>query len=138
MGIIIFYQLFNMKFATLAVVALFGNVIAQEEDAAEEGDDMEIPAEAIGDCADSSECAEGEFCVFTHVVPEEGADKTWNPSACGAEADCNAEEDGSTLVAGDEWSWCMEFMEDKEGEEEGSMRLVATMAASFTALALSM
>ena len=129
-----------MKFATLAVVALFGNVVvAQDEDAEmEEDDDMEIPAEAIGDCADSTECADGEFCVFTHIVPEEGADKTWEPSVCGAEADCAAEEDGSTLVAGDAWSWCMEFMEDKEGEEEGSMRLAATMAASFTALALSM
>merc|ERR1719352_1045082 len=75
-----------MKFATLAVVALFGNVIAQDEDAAEEeDDDMELPEEAIGDCADSSECAEGEFCVFTYTVPEEGADKTWSPSACGAE-----------------------------------------------------
>ena len=130
-----------MKFATLAVVALFGNVVvAQDEEADDmaEKDDMEIPAEAIGDCADSTECADGEFCVFTHIVPEEGADKTWEPSVCGAEADCAAEEDGSTLVAGDAWSWCMEFMEDKDGEEEGSMRLAATMAASFTALALSM
>ena len=130
-----------MKFATLAVVALFGNVVvAQDEEGGEEegGDDMEIPAEAIGDCADSSECAEGEFCVFTHIVPEEGADKTWEPSVCGMEDACNPAEDGSTLVAGDAWSWCMEFMEDKEEEEEGSMRLVATMAASFTALALSM
>ena len=128
-----------MKFATLAVVALFGNVVvAQDEEAEMEEDDMEIPAEAIGDCADSTECADGEFCVFTHIVPEEGADKTWEPSVCGAEADCAAEEDGSTLVAGDAWSWCMEFMEDKDGEEEGSMRLAATMAASFTALALSM
>ena len=130
-----------MKFATLAVVALFGNVVvAQDEEGGEEegGDDMEIPAEAIGDCADSSECAEGEFCVFTHIVPEEGADKTWEPSVCGAEDACNPAEDGSTLVPGDAWSWCMEFMEDKEGEEEGSMRLAATMAASFTALALSM
>ena len=131
-----------MKFATLAVVALFGNVVvAQDEEGGEEegGDDMEIPAEAIGDCADSSECAEGEFCVFTHIVPEEGADKTWEPSVCGMEDACNPAEDGSTLVPGDAWSWCMEFMEDKEGgEEEGSMRLAATMAASFTALALSM
>ena len=130
-----------MKFATLAVVALFGNVVvaqAEEADDMAEKDDMEIPAEAIGDCADSTECADGEFCVFTHIVPEDGADKTWEPSFCGAEADCAAEEDGSTLVAGDAWSWCMEFMEDKEGEEEGSMRLAATMAASFTALALSM
>merc|ERR1719498_3130 len=127
-----------MKFATLAVVALFGNVIAQEEEEGgeESGDDMEIPAEAIGDCADSSECAEGEFCVFTHVVPEEGADKEWLPSVCGDELACNPEEDGSALVPGDEWSWCMEFME--KGEEEGSMRLAATVAASFTALALSM
>merc|ERR1719352_389762 len=127
-----------MKFATLAVIALFGNVIAQDEDAAEEEDDMELPEEAIGDCADSSECAEEEFCVFTYTVPEEGADKTWSPSACGAEADCGADVDMDTLVAGDEASWCMEFMDDKDGEEEGSMRLVATMAASFTALALSM
>ena len=131
-----------MKFATLAVVALFGNVVvAQDEEADDmaEKDDMEIPAEAIGDCADSSECAEGEFCVFTHIVPEEGADKTWEPSVCGMEDACNPAEDGSTLVPGDAWSWCMEFMEDKEGgEEEGSMRLAATMAASFTALALSM
>ena len=129
-----------MKFATLAVVALFGNVIAQDEEEAEEEEEegMEVPAEAIGDCADSSECAEGEFCVFTHIVPEEGEDKTWEPSVCGAEEDCNPEEDGSALVPGDAWSWCMEFMEDKEEEEEGSMRLAATVAASFTALALSM
>ena len=72
-----------MKFATLAVVALFGNVVvAQDEEAEMEEDDMEIPAEAIGDCADSTECADGEFCVFTHIVPEEGADKTWEPSFC--------------------------------------------------------
>merc|ERR1712146_579274 len=127
-----------MKFATLAVVALFGNVIAQDEEEGgeEEEEGMEVPEEAIGDCADSSECAEGEFCVFTHIVPEEGADKAWEPSVCGTEEECNPAEDGSALVPGDAWSWCMEFM--KEEEEEGSMRLAATMAASFTALALSM
>ena len=66
------------------------------------------------------------------IVPEDDAtEDTYEPSVCGAEADCMADEDGSLLVAGDAWSWCDEFkMED--AEEEGSMRLVATMAATFT------
>ena len=125
-----------MKFATLAVVALFGTVVAQDDDMAAKDDDMEIPDEAIGECADSSECAAGEFCVFQTIVPEDGADKTWEPSVCGSEMDCAS--DMKDQVAGDTMAWCMEFMDDKEGEEEGSMKLVATMAASITALALSM
>ena len=89
-----------MKFTYLAVVALFGIVIdAQVTD--DRKTDMEIQEEAIGECADSSECAEEEFCIFTVIIPEDGEDKTWEPSVCGAEADCDADADGKNLTPGD-------------------------------------
>ena len=123
-----------MRF-TLAFAALLGNALAMSTDM--------LPEEAIGDCADSTECAEGEYCVYTWIVPEEeDGEGTYEPSVCGAEADCAA-DDKEEKVAGESWSWCDEFvmdmkLMDKEGEDS-SMRLVAaSMAASFTAFAFAM
>ena len=55
------------------------------------------PDEAYGECEESSECpevcdaasgaCEPGFCVFSFT--EVDAEKTWNPSVCGVEADCN-------------------------------------------------
>merc|ERR1740117_1935948 len=125
------------------------------------------PAEAIGECAESSECDKvgAPYCVFT-MTPGEGGpqgNSTWEPSYCGPEADCNAGEGGPPGggPGGDEGavgqpeggeggppgpkSFCLEFSGpdgkplEESAEVDSSIKLfAASMTASIVALALSM
>ena len=95
-----------MKFIALAVAAI-ATVHAEEGgdedwDDGEKDGDWEVPEEAYGDCADSSDCASattGAFCVFTYQETDDGEGSWPTPSFCGAEADCQeGVEDSKDLM----------------------------------------
>ena len=143
-----------MKFS-FAIGALLGNVLAQGGGGGGGGGGdgpPAPPAEAIGECADSSECA-AQYCVFTVIPGGDGPESdTWEPSFCGSEEDCKAGrsggDEGAVGQGGGEGgpsgpkTFCFEFGR-KEGEggadgEDSSIKLyAATMTASILALALS-
>ena len=119
--------------------------LAQAEEGAED-DDWEMPAEAFGEFVTSENCMAGDYCVFS--VSWDADTDTWTPSVCGAEADCMAEESDGEESDGEESdgedddmaesgtkTFCLEFIDDKE---DSSIKLAASMAAAFTALALSL
>merc|ERR1711918_11926 len=91
----------QMKY--LALVALVAIVGAEPD--GEGGGKMEIPDEAIGECAESSECGDGGYCVFVHDMDTD----VWGTSFCGEEADCDAEG-----------QMCEEFGPEYGGEESAS------------------
>lgn len=47
-----------------------------------------MPDEAFGDCTESADCTGADaYCVF--YKSEVDGEKSWSPSTCGVEADCN-------------------------------------------------
>ena len=113
-----------MKFAkyALAVAAVVNTVAAESED---DDDDWDpVVAAAGGACQDTTECADMEFCVFSFNEDTEAFD----PSFCGAEEDCLAEEDESSGVK----QFCIEF------DEDSALRLWSAGAAAVAAVFMSM